>query len=1369
MIALMVVLVSVMAFGAQVAPAQVPDRRVERAGSADDTKKPKPPAPKLSATASAVARAKATHKKVEVVERRTETAQVFANPNGSFTAELSATPQRVRRGSGWVKVDTSLRSSGDRVAPAAVTTPISFSGGGKAPLARFGKSGQQVELTWTHALPKPTLSGNAATYSEVLPGVDLVLRATEQGYSKVFVVKSREASRQPALATLSFDLKTSGLKVTNDKGALVAKDAKGVAVFRSGKPQMWDSPKTRAASTQTPTGEHHAGGRLDVTTSRISVAPDQKLLTDPATVFPVSIDPDFNAGRVSWAKVFSGHPGNSYWNGAGDDQLVKVGKCDFSGCNGIGTARSYFQFDIAPVLGKQIISAEFNIYENHAPSCSPRIVELYEAGPYGSNLSWNAQPWTRWIDGKNAALGYSDSCKPNWIGFNATSAVANAVGVGSALSAYMMKATDEGDRLAWKKFGNDARLIVHYNSIPDVPGDMTIAGKSCGLVPNQTYGDDATPMLRARITDPDGGLVAGQFEWHLWHDHYIGGVTTAMKSSGDVAEAEVPAGAFADNATIAYRVRGWDGTAAGPWSGWCEYTIDKVKPGKAPAISSAMYPENKWSGNAGRTGTFTFNAGGDSDVAGFQYGLDITEPQEYVAADKVGGAASVSITPPEDGPHFVYVRAVDRAGNEGPIYQSDPGHGGYAILVGAPARPVGHWPLDGTDPSRTIPDVSGEGHNGTLSAAGATWAAGRVRDAVSLDGQQGTATAGGGPVIATDGTFSVAAWVKLTKDPGGDWKTVVSQDGNRIGAYYLQYDGNTRGWSFRMPRGDIDNEASDTALAPTPAKVGVWTHLIGVHDSATSQMRLYVNGVEVASAKHTGRWKAAGVTRFGTGKWNGAISDYLPGVIDEARVYDRVLSRGEISALVNTPTREEILTGLDEPNGTAAYDSSGNARTVRLSGGVTRVAGKVGAHAVSFDGTTGEAATSGPVASTDGSFTVSAWVKPDVLDDQVRTAVSQEGTTSSGFFLGYRPETKRWGLLLTDADASNVGGLRVDSPTTPRTDQWTQLVGVYDAAAQQMRLYVDGEPAGDLPYAKPRWAANGPLVIGRAKFNGQKVDWWKGSIDNVQVLTGARTDEQVKADFDNPVEARDGFPVGVVAQFVGPTGERLTTVRGTAPAGYHFESQLGLPATGTTDTRQLYSCRTGADQFVSTAADCEGKEALGPLTTVYTKAAAGVPTSPLYRCVTTGGDHFVFNEQACNGHGSTNDGLLGYTRAYAGLVRHVQDYKPWQHTSLTWGAPEPYQSEAHLGFLSSVQQPGTTPLHSCADGTDEFTSTDAACEGKTVRMQLGWVWTSAPTGVEESAELLRCKTSEGERFDSLDPDCEGSQRDRSLGFVVIKD
>jgi hypothetical protein len=164
---------------------------------------------------------------VEALSDRTEYSQTFANPSGTLTLNEAVAPVRTRRADGtWVPVDYTLLPRPDgTVRPIASTVDVAFSGGGTGPMVRITRDGDQVALGWPAALPVPTLSGATATYADVLPGVDLQLRAQPLGFSDLLVVKSAEAARNPALRIVRLALATTGvtLRATAD-GGLTAVD-----------------------------------------------------------------------------------------------------------------------------------------------------------------------------------------------------------------------------------------------------------------------------------------------------------------------------------------------------------------------------------------------------------------------------------------------------------------------------------------------------------------------------------------------------------------------------------------------------------------------------------------------------------------------------------------------------------------------------------------------------------------------------------------------------------------------------------------------------------------------------------------------------------------------------------------------------------------------------------------------------------------------------------------------------------------------------------------------------------------------------------------------------------------------------------------
>src|SRR5262245_16031417 len=77
--------------------------------------------------------------RVEVLPARTPYAQTFATAEGTMVLEQSVEPRWAKRPDGsWSDVDTTLRFASDgSVRPVATVVPMSFSGGGAAPLARL--------------------------------------------------------------------------------------------------------------------------------------------------------------------------------------------------------------------------------------------------------------------------------------------------------------------------------------------------------------------------------------------------------------------------------------------------------------------------------------------------------------------------------------------------------------------------------------------------------------------------------------------------------------------------------------------------------------------------------------------------------------------------------------------------------------------------------------------------------------------------------------------------------------------------------------------------------------------------------------------------------------------------------------------------------------------------------------------------------------------------------------------------------------------------------------------------------------------------------------------------------------------------------
>ncbi|MFL6073781.1 MAG: glutaminase domain-containing protein [Mycobacteriales bacterium] len=424
--------------------------------------------------------------------------------------------------------------------------------------------------------------------------------------------------------------------------------------------------------------------------------------------------------------------------------------------------------------------------------------------------------------------------------------------------------------------------------------------------------------------------------------------------------------------------------------------------------------------------------------------------------------------------------------------------GGMFTLLTLANRPnglVGAWACD--EGGGTVARDSGGAGLDAALATGASWVAGPPGQAGSaLSGTAATA----GPVLDTSTSFSVTAWVKLAST--GGFATAVSQDGAVNSGFYLQYSAADDRWAFARVSADATAPAGARALSAAAPAVGTWTHLTGVYDAAAGQLRLYVNGQRGGTAAFTTPWNATGAFTLGRGRYNGATADPFPGAVAGVRAYQRALTDAEAAAAATLGNGLAGAWTLDEGSGTVARDRSGGGHDAAVSG----------SWAAGYGGTgtalSGTAATTASVLDTSASFTVAAWVNLSSTAG-FATAVSQDGTTASGFYLQYSGADNRWAFARVAADATDPASARALSPSAPAVGRWTHLAGVHDAAAGLLRLYVDGRPAGTAPFTTP-WKAGGPLVIGRGRYNGAAVDTFPGAVDQVRAWSRALSDTEIR-------------------------------------------------------------------------------------------------------------------------------------------------------------------------------------------------------------------------------------------------------------------
>lgn len=1169
----------------------------------------------LSEGQRALVQAKEAGQQVEVVGERTEHTTVYANPDGyTFSLEESAVPVRVAGDGGdWEKPDPTLEQRADgSVGPKAAATRMSFSGGGDTALVKIEDRGRSLELGWPEKLPKPQLEGDSARYPEVLPDVDLKVTASVEGFRHVLVVKSPEAAARPELKQIDYSLRTQELKVREGAGGnLTATDGDGNTVFRAPPAQMWDSAgaatETGRAAVKsgsfsaagsgdvTPTAEGAAPGvepapgdhvttmDIEVSKGALAVKPDAEMLakTD-AAAFPLYIDP-----TVTWSEsertLLRSDGYESYGWGNGEDGLGKgAGKCgtwnNYS-CGPGYVQRLYFEFSPASLKGKKVLDATFRITEPWAFQCDPRWVDLVRTNNISSSTTWSSRPKELdWMGDRSVSAGRGSLCDPDSpdapIEFNdnpdesnenLTPTVRNfAAGKFSRLT-LEIRAHDESDTGAWKRFKNDAVLSAKFVGLPAKPtgiGLVTGSGTVCEKEESDpAVVSDPTPSLTATAQTASGGEKDAQLRVYFdvdrknsdasWSDADAGNGDMRPSTGyvGDGTKLSMPWSMLQERTL--YRYRAWvrsyyDGGSylSGPsnasTTGWCYFKVDPTAP-KAPKITvGTPYTECTPQdcvphGGPGQQATLTFApASGDTNNVSYAYKLSTSASwSKAIPAAK----PTVTVTPDRSGTYRVYVRATDDIGRPGAQsvldFLVDPGEGAVGRWHFAEASGTAVDSATAGGPTRHAATLIGDatrddrGRRGLIThdASGVPLENPVTDRGLSLNGA-GAYAATSGPVLETQSSYTVSAWARVNPGATGIM-TLLSEDGGTNNPFYLSYgaDG-VKDWSIRMlSKSPTAGNQWAKARGKQPSPTGVWTHVAATYDADNNKVRLYLNGVLQSEADAGTPWQAGGPLQIGMAKWGGVAADSFNGSVDEVAVWQRALGEKEIADEARLLTSDgyagaELIADWNPSGavGTTLTDTtSGYGRDLKLTGGAS-----LDGEAIVLDGADDAAAANGPLVDDTGSFTVTTGVElgGDVLAGKSAGYTGQVlgQRTADGFAWGFWYELTGKDTVLDEETGAErtvpvgkwhfgrltAGGTfsSVVSDEVAEVDSAARLTGVFDAQAGTISLYLGHNRNGD-EQEFTALAGTGEFSVGRGFTSGVWKHYLPGRITDVRMWAGA--------------------------------------------------------------------------------------------------------------------------------------------------------------------------------------------------------------------------------------------------------------------------
>ncbi|HEX6685378.1 MAG TPA: LamG-like jellyroll fold domain-containing protein [Candidatus Limnocylindrales bacterium] len=669
-------------------------------------------------------------------------------------------------------------------------------------------------------------------------------------------------------------------------------------------------------------------------------------------------------------------------------------------------------------------------------------------------------------------------------------------------------------------FNNDGKDDAAFYRPSNHTLNVALTGGSV-QAPRVHKGD--VPVAGDYNGDGKDDLMSWTGETGTWNVAYTGGSTAALATGwggnaaaftdvGGGAQGSVPHDTYgqlttiplADEGIYTFRAQTNDAPSRGAshgvsdvthMPGNCEFLVDVTKP-VVPTVESSLYPEGGVGGGIGQAGQFEFTS--SPDVVSYRWTVN-------GVTNTIGGAnPTVNWTPFSGGARTLTVTAIDRAGNEATKT--------YQFEVTSPNPALARWDMADAAGSGTLYDNTDHGHIANLHG-GALGSTGRIptidgsRTVLALDGVDDYADLAD-PFDSSAG-FAVGGWVKLGQK-GAD-RVIAMQRGTNQSAFELRFDALADRWVFETTSSDTAGVTPKKATSTSVPQLNVWTYVVGTYDAVGDTMRVFVDGREEGTASSAVTWNAGTNLLIG----GGVAGKWFKGSLAEVQVWDRPIY-GEEVAQIRDPRR--LGTGMvgkwnleccPDPN----TDESGLFHDLAyfnipdVNQVILNDAGHGGGQGLRLNGINQHMATESDVLRTDQSFTVEAWVRLSAANGVRQAAVSQDGTNTAAFMLGYSGPGNKWVFAVAGADSTTAPALKdALSDQEAVAGQWVHLVGGYDANAKRATLYVDGA-AQSTPQSITAIDSTGAFALGRQKLGGVTVSSpFKGDIDQVRAYAGGLAD-----------------------------------------------------------------------------------------------------------------------------------------------------------------------------------------------------------------------------------------------------------------------
>ncbi|TML21547.1 MAG: LamG domain-containing protein, partial [Actinobacteria bacterium] len=422
------------------------------------------------------------------------------NPDGSYTRKVYSGRHNFTASDGsWTPIDTDVtRQSDGRWHENANSLGVDYAGSADdAALTSVRLDGSHAIAYGLQGAAKvtPTVSGPTVTYPGVLSGTDVSLTTTATGVKESLVLHSAKVA-----TSWVFPLHLQGLTARRESdGSVSFVDSSGAvqAVVPPG--SMSDAKPGKPAVSQAVAYQVTTVGGEPA----LALSVDSVWLSDPARVFPVTVDPTVsstNSSSSTFADSASGVDNSA-------SSLLKVGTRD-----GSEKANSFLQFSTfaADYNGASITSVSLNLFDVWAASCSATAFTVNPVTQVWTPSGVTSYPGPSFGATAIGTLSQAPGAACTNTGLDPKIGAWMSVGLSTGTFVSWAKGGDnyglaltasQTDQTAWKQFASTTSAHVPYLQV-------TYTGNVTPVVDGQSPANNATvwtlqPTLVAAAHDPD--------------------------------------------------------------------------------------------------------------------------------------------------------------------------------------------------------------------------------------------------------------------------------------------------------------------------------------------------------------------------------------------------------------------------------------------------------------------------------------------------------------------------------------------------------------------------------------------------------------------------------------------------------------------------------------------------------------------------------------------------------------------------------------------------------------------------------------------------------------------------------------------------